>query len=302
MPLNAHFSNNQTSHTVADYLKEPTIIKKTLTLAGRGKFLAESLFTGGYSAQGGAVSYQESTYPYMEESKNEPNENFAISEGGDFHTVYMEDVGPQVAKVRKYGIEAYVTYEDERRNQLGVLARATTRMLNTMVKHLDGVTMTMLTTNPSIRTMATVNWNDPTTLGIWDDVLEAQNMIEDEDAAGGVYTPDTLVVSNFTYNRLRQNADIRDLFGERDDNPVFKGSMEELAGLRIMKSQYVAKNVAFALQLGEIGGIADEEPLQMKPVERVERNERIYLRSKRTTIAFLTDPGAIIKFTGLINP
>jgi hypothetical protein len=286
---------------VADYLKEPTIIKKTLTLAGRGKFLAESLFTGGYSAQGGAVSYQESTYPYMEESKNEPNENFAISEGGDFHTVYMEDVGPQVAKVRKYGIESYVTYEDERRNQLGVLARATTRMLNTMVKHLDGVTMTMLTTNPAIRTFATVNWNDPTSIGIWDDILEATNMIEDEDTAGGVYSPDTLVVSNHTYNRLRQNADIRDLFGERDDNPVFKGSMEELAGLRIMKSQYVAKNTAFALQLGEIGGIADEEPLQMKPVERVERNERIYLRSKRTTIAFLTDPGAIVKFTGLLT-
>jgi hypothetical protein len=162
--------------------------------------------------------------------------------------------------------------------------------------------MTMLTTNPSIRTMPTVNWNDPTSVGIWDDVLEAQNMIEDEDTAGGVYTPNTLVVSNFTYNRLKQNADIRDLFGERPDNPYFKGTMEDLAGLTIMKSQYVAKNVAFALQLGEIGGIADEEPLQMKPVERVERNERIYLRSKRTTIAFLTDPGAIVKFTGLVLP
>jgi len=302
MPLNAHFSNNQTSHTVADYLKEPTIIKKTLTLAGRGKFLAESLFTGGYSAQGGAVSYQESTYPYMEESKNEPNENFAIAEGSDFHTVYMEDVGPQVAKVRKYGIEAYVTFEDERRNQLGVLARATTRMLNTMVKHLDGVTMTMLKTNPSIRTYPTVNWNDPTSVGIWDDLLEASNMIEDEDTAGGVYTPNTLVVSNFTYNRLKQNADLRELFGDRPENPYFKDTVGELAGLNIMKSQYVAKDTAFALQLGEIGGIADEEPLQMKPVERIERNERIYLRSKRTTIAFLTDPGAIVKFTGLVLP
>lgn len=300
MPLNAHFSNNQTSHTVADYLKEPTIIKKTIELQGQKEFLSEALFTGGYNAEGGAVSYQESTYPFMEESKNEPNENFAIAEGSDFHTVYMEDVGPQVAKVRKYGIEAYVTYEDERRNQLGVLSRATTRMMNTMVKHLDGVTMTMLKNNPAIRTFATVNWNDPTTVGIWDHVLEVQDMIEDEDAAGGVYTPNTLVVSNRTYNRLRQNKDIRELFGERDDNPVFKGSMEELAGMRIMKSQYVPKDTAFLLQMGEIGGIADEEALQMKPIERVERNERIYLRCKRTTIAFLTDPGAIVKFTGLV--
>lgn len=300
MPLNAHFSNNHTSHTVADYLKEPTVIKKTIELQGAGNFMAESLFTGGYSAEGGAVSYQESTYPFMEESKNEPNENFAISEGGDFHTVYMEDVGPQVAKVRKYGIEAYITYEDERRNQLGVLSRATARMMNTMVKHLDGVTMTMLRNNPAIRNMPTVNWNDPTSVGIWDDVLEAQDMIEDEDTAGGVYTPNTLVVSNRTYNRLKQNADIRELFGERDDNPVFKGSMEELAGMRIMKSQYVPKDTAFLLQSGEIGGIADEEALQMKPIERVERNERIYLRCKRTTIAFLTDPGAIVRFTGLV--
>lgn len=295
MAVNAHISSNQTTHTVEDYLKQPTLIQKALEVVGERQFISESLFTKGFSAQGGAVAYQESVNQYMDEGMVE-NEDFAIAEGQEFHQTYMTEVGPQIQRVRKYAIETWITFEDERRNQLGVLSRASTRMMNTMVKHLDGNTMNMLRTNSKIRDYDAANpWSTVTATTLYDDIIEATGMVENEKTAGGTYVADTLVISNNTYIKLLRNRDIRDLFGERDDNPLFAGEMETIAGLRIMKTPYLADDKAFILDIGEIGGIADEEPLQLKPPERDESRERIFLRAKRLTVAFLTDPGAIVR-------
>jgi len=293
MAINAHISSNQTEHTVKDYIKQPQLIEQALTVVSERLFLAESLFTKGYNAQGGGVAYQESVNKYVDEDAD-PNEDFAIAEGEEFHQVYMSDVGPQRAGVRKYAIEGWITFEDEDRNQLGTLSRLTTRMMNTMVKHLDGVTLNMLLTNSKIQTInAGAAWGSLATASIWSDLFLTRQKIEDEELSGGVYVADTLVISNNTYGNLMMNQEIREMFGERDDNPVFVGSMEEIAGLRIMKSPYMSDDFAFVMQKGALGGIADEVPLTLKPPERDESRERIFLRAKRLTVAFLTDPGSI---------
>lgn len=296
---NSHVStNNQTTHTVADFLKNPTLIKRTLEVKVRRDFIAESLFQGGFNADGGAVLYHESLNDFVDEDLD-ANENFAVAEGQEPHQVYTRDVGPQTARVKKYFIEGWVTFEDEERNQLGSLARLTTRMGNTMVKKLDGAVMNMLLGNSNIRNLTAGGaWATTTYANLYDDLIEAQSMINDETLAGGTYVADTLVVSNNTYAKLLRNESIRNLYVAMQraaDAPYYTGQMGTIAGLNIMRTPYMTDDYAFMLQKGAIGGIADEKPLTTKPVERDEHRERIFVRMVRRTVAFLTDPGAIVR-------
>ena len=123
-------------------------------------------------------------------------------------------------------------------------------------------------------------------------------MVADEVSAGGTYTADSLVVSNNIHAKMIRNTNLRDLFKDSPEpgrNSYFTGTMETIAGLQIMRTPYLSDDTAFVLARGEIGGIADEEPLQMKPPERNEAKEVYFLRAKRLTVPFLTDPGAIIR-------
>jgi hypothetical protein len=295
--VNAHFSSNHTTHTVSDFLKDPTLIEESLAVVAQRQFITESLFTQGFQASGGAVSYHESVSQYMEEGEGD-EEDFAIAEGSEFHQVYMHDVGPQVERVRKYGIEGWVTFEDERRNNLGQLARMTTRMMNTMVKNLDSQTLRMLINNSKIRPYVSAgDWNTVTYNGLYDDILAVTSMVNDEKTAKGTYQADTLVVSYNTYARMIRNVAIRDLYikAGKDDNPYFTNQMGSIADLDVLYSPFMVDDYAFILDKGEIGGVADEEPLQMKPLEKDESRERYMLRAKRLTVAFLSDPGAIVR-------
>ncbi len=273
------------------------MIRDVLAVVAQRNFITESLFTPGFSAEGGAIAYHESVNQYTEEGMVD-NEDFAIAEGAEFHQVYASDVGPQVQRVKKYGIEAWITFEDERRNNLGVLPRLTTRMMNTMVKHLDTVTLNMLLTNTKIRNKTAGGpWATPTYAGLYDDLLQVVGMVNNEETAGGNYQADTLVVSYNTYANLIRNTSLRDLYiaAGKDDNPYFTGQMGSIAGLDVLWSPHMTDDYAFVLDKGEIGGIADEEPLQMKPLEKDESRERYILRAKRLTVAFLSDPGAIVR-------
>lgn len=294
--LNAHVSTEHSTHTVQDFLKDYTLIEEALQVLSEKSFITESLFTQGYNAQGGGVTYHKSQGKYMNEDAN-GDDDFEIQEGSEFHQVYMSDVGPEIAKVKKFGIEGWITFEDEDRNQLGSLGRMTTRMMNTFTKHFDRRTLNLLRTDPTVQVFPTTgNWSTTTYGGIYDELLIAQDMIGDEGLTGGeTYEADTLVVSNKTYSNIKRNTALRDLLGDRPENPYYKNTMESLAGLSIMKTPHMPNNVAFVLQKGAIGGIADEIPLTVKPPERNEAKEVIFVRMKRLTVPFLTDAKALVR-------
>lgn len=295
--VNSHFSGNHTTHTVSDFLRDPTLIEESLAVVAQRQFITESLFQGGFNAPGGAIAYHESVSQYMEEGETD-DEDFAIAEGSEFHQVYMHDVGPQVEKTQKYGIEGFITFEDERRNNLGQLARMTTRMMNTMVRALDSTVLRMLIGNSKIRPYVSAGaWHTPTYSGLYDDILASTAMVNDEKTSGGVFQADTLVVSYNTYARMIRNVSLRDLYikAGKDDNPYFTNQMGSIADLDVLYSPFMTDDYAFILDKGEIGGVADEEALQMKPLEKDESRERYILRAKRLTVAFLSDPGAIVR-------
>lgn len=308
---NAHISNQHTEHTVKDFIKNYTLIQDVLTVKAQNQFISESLFTGGYNADGGGIQFAQSsagggTPQYMEESDDDANEDFSINEGSEFHRVHMTEVTPQRAFVRKYGIEGEITYEEERRNQLGALSRMTTRMRNTIVKHLDGIAMQMLLTSPLIRNAPSTNPWGPTVTTIFDDLMNAQAMVEDEETSGGTFNANTLVLNNVDYLNLMRNREVKDVKGgpapenfSTSYRPKYVDTLGEIAGLTIMRTRALAAGTALVLERGAIGGIADEVPLYMQPPERINKREVIEIRAGRTTTAFLTDPGAIVRLQGI---
>jgi hypothetical protein len=198
-----HFSNQHANApTVKQYLKEPTLIRDAINDLSADQFITESLFTQGYNAQGGAVKYmQDAVKKYVEEGYD-PGEDFSIAEGTEFHQVYQTEPAEVVERVKKYAIEGWITYEDEDRNQLGSLARLTTRMMNTMVKYFDSTALNMLATHTGVQTMnRTARWDTTTTTTIVDDIMLAADMLADEALTGGeTYNANTLVISRKTYS------------------------------------------------------------------------------------------------------
>lgn len=294
-----HFSGNKAERTVKDFLKQPELIQEAIEQLGENEFLAESLFRGGWNAMGGQVAYMESRNRFMDDTENE---NLAIAEGSEFPEFYQSEE-QQRANTNKYALSTWITFEDEWRNQLGALADAAVRIKNTMVRQIDGITHQVIRNHPRIEAVpatGATGWS-PDSTTIFDDIFLAQEALEEPNNSGDVYTADTLLVSNRTYTNLLRNSDIRQSREELPPNyqPVFSGDMGMLAGLRILKSPNMTDNDAYVMQRGMLGGIADEIPFMLKPPERNEGNERIYLRAKRHTVAFVTNPGSILKITGV---
>lgn len=296
-----HMSGNYGTITVKQFLKEPTLIRDAINQLAADKFITESLFTQGYNAQGGAIKYMQQRKKYVEEMDDE-NQDFSIDEGTEFHQVYQTEPGEVIESVRKHAIEGWVTFEDESRNNLGALASLTQRMVNSMQKYFDKSALNRLAADGNVQVLnRTANWHVTTTTTILDDIMNAADMAADESLTGSEsYDVDALVVSRRTYGYLRRNSSIQDLFEKGDQrSPKFGGELANLAGIPVLVSPWMRNDMAFALQRGTIGGIADEVPLTVKPVERDEATERIYVRIKRLTVAFLTDPKALVRIQNI---
>lgn len=297
-----HFSGNHGTLTVEQYLKDPTLISDAILSLTPDLFITESLFGGTVGAPGGAVKFRANADKYVLEAAdiNDNTADFAIDEGSRFHQVYQEEPDEQVVKTRKYGIEGWITYEEESRNDLPALQRLTTRMTNTMAKYFDKAALNRLATAGNIRSLnRTASFYTRTTTTIIDDLMNAVDMVEDDTAAGGVYNTTAFVMSKRTYSMLRRNTSIQDLFEKGPSNPVFGGEISSLVGIPILVSRWMRDDMVFAMERGGIGTIADEVPLFVKPIERDEGRERIFTRVKRVSVAVVTDPGAIVRITNV---
>jgi hypothetical protein len=302
-------SNHGPAITVTEFLKDPTIIRDAINDLAPDTFITETLFAGPVAAPGGAVKYRENVSKYVLEAADidDNSADFAISEGSRFHQVYQEEPAEVIARTRKYGVEGWVTFEEESRNDLPVMQRLTRRITNTMAKYFDKAALNKLATDVNIASLATPtngSWWLPSYTGIVDDIMEAVDQVEDEATAGTVYNANTLVVSKRTYNMMRRNVALQELFEKPDTNAGdlrFGGAIASLAGIDILYSRWMLDDMAFVLERGGIGTIADEVPFTVKPVERDEAREINIIRAKRLSVAVLTDPKAIVRLTGLTD-
>lgn len=279
-----------TNVSVSLFLQSPPRVQRAITNMALQRFVADVAFSQGPAATGGAVMYDQVTAPdlYMDRDVQE------IEPGGEFPLLTSPEVAPLVAVARKWGGEVYLTYEQIRRDNRGVLARETTRLRNTIIRRVDTLAMAALRAAPITQQAASGDWSAAAT-DIIADLVTAAGAINALDMG---YVADTVLINPQQEQDLLKDKDIRDVLPrERDNSLIRTGNLGRLLGLDFIVSNRVNPGEAFVLQRKVIGGVSDEVPLYARPIDD-ERRERTYLHGARVPAVYVTDPKAAVRVSG----
>lgn len=281
--------------TVKALLKRPALIARAVKDASQLRFIGEALFDSNYNADGGSVSYSKVTSNFMDDDVG------VVAEGAEYPVAGMQD---EVAleSTLKYGLKTPITQEAVERNQLGVMTRAIRRLRNQMVRALDNSALQLLLNAPEIPVLAAGAVWDKSSTTIFDDIYQAVEMVNSPKVGGESYVANTLVVAESVYTQLLTNGDIRDAFDSlpANERPIVSGHLNNLGNLAVISTPYMPDDTkAFVLARKDVGGIADERPLEVRVLGLDEDTDRYWIKCRRLTAMFITDPGACVRITGV---
>lgn len=279
--------------TVDLFLTDPRRVQRAVADLARQRFIADVIFGDGIDAPGGAVIYDQVT-------ATDGSDLFLgrdvqpIEPGAEFPILTDEAPAPKVAATRKWGGRVKITDEARRRNRLDILRREFIRLRNTIIRKVDAVSIATLDAAP-IQTLVGADWgnsaNNPRA-----HLAQARLLTEGVEAG---YDLDTLVLNPNQAADLLLRTDIKDSISEaRRDALVIEATLGRLMGYDIVQSWRVPAGTAYALPRRQIGGIANETPLETRAYEKPE-NEVTFVQGKRVLVPYVTDPKAIVKITGI---
>lgn len=276
--------------TVSLFLNSPPMVRRAIENLTLQRFIADVIFSDGPRADGGAVVHDQVTAAnlYMDRDVEE------IAPGAEFPLLTSSEPTPLVALVAKYGGEVFLTYEQIRRNNRGVLQREMTKLRNTIVRKVDTLALAKLDAAPIQTMAASGDWTTAAT-DIVSDLATAAYMVSSLDMG---YIADTVLLNPTQELDLIKDKDIRDaLPRERDASIIRTGNIGRIMSLDFIVSNRVTAGTAYVLQRKIVGGISDEIPAYGKVIDD-ERRERNYIHGARIPAMYVTDPKAVVKITG----
>ncbi|ADK05068.1 TPA: hypothetical protein QCU10_004265 [Bacillus anthracis] len=273
-------------------LKKPFLDARFKDLTEK-RFIADSLFMK-VSADALAVKYfkdadvdSEGRYNYEEVPE--------VGEGSGYKRIGLSEVA-KIEMIRKYGLEAAISYEMQKWGQAGVFERIMLKLSNSVVAMVNTMAYEKIHSEPNIggRTKTGAAGDET-----WDNAtLGADKMISDIiDAKASAkkfgYSLDTMVISTETEALFLKNKGIRDALRENNtDIALLNGYIGNFLGLDVIVDENYSDDQVLMLQRGIIGDIADAEPLKSHTYNQEEDSTTI-LRVSRFTTAYITDPKAV---------
>ncbi len=289
--------------TIHRLLQSPDLIARRLRTIAQQRFIADALLTGRYPAIGGAVQYEipgESIYTDRVPQQVGANGEYPMSGLG---------IGPTlVASTVKWGQDVPVTDEAIKRLNRNPVDRAFLKMVNQMVKLVDGISLAAITSAVTQTTAAAAAWSTATAIQIFKDVALAKaNII----ALNQGYYPDTVVLSDFSWT-YAMAAFISGGYLPREsaETAALTGDFPMIDGMRWLTTPNVptAGNV-LVLDSTVLGGMADEQlggpgyagsaaGIEVKTM-RDDEHDAWRLRARRVTVPIVIETGAAWKITGV---
>lgn len=274
-------------------LKKEFVDKRIRDLIGH-QFVADQLFT--------QTDVDALAIKYLKDADADANGRQAydevpeVGEGSGFKRIGLDEE-EKSAMIRKYGLEAVITYEMQKFGSAGQFERAYRKLALNVKKMVDTMAYNVLTdTKAGILTKDGTNWAD-TANG-------AENVISDlVDAKTEIrkfgYSADTAVISPEVEAMFMKNKNVRDALRENNtDVALLRGYIGDFMGLSFIVDENFRDNDVVVLQKKVIGDIADAEALRTKTYNE-ESNDRSIVRATRFTQAYLTDPKAVFLLTGV---
>lgn len=295
--------------TVDVLLKNPAIIRRRLTDLTLKRFVADRIFMRGTADQvaGGGARFQRS-------------EGIFFESGRDVEEVGIRAEFPRAgwseaileAYVKQYGMEFPVNDLAVRRNQIDMVERGLIKLANGIVRYVDTVAMTLITTDAGVQTFAASgDWTTAAT-DIIADLNKARLQIETQEEG---YEADTVVLNDAQYQDLMNDADIRAAMPrESSDTFVQTGRMPRILGFDFIRTSRLAAGTVLVLNSKVAGTIADEAPTEggytayasqdsaQAPIYvkqyREENHSDTIVRGVRWPAMWLAEPASVVKITG----
>lgn len=292
--------------SISRFLQSPAALQRRLRNFRDLRFVSDQVLTGRYRSSGGAVLYEMSE-PFITDRTVE-----AVGAGSEYPYANLPTGTAAIATIQKWGQKILLTDEEIARNAYAGSAvdRSLQKVVNSIIKQVDTVSMSAVSSAITGSTGAGVLWETVATAKPLTDILLAKSQIQQLNLG---YTPDTLLLSDKAYVYLMVNDAVAQLRQrETTTNPVYNGSIENIAGLNVLVTPNLpAGTVAYVLDSKALGGMADEMDgapgysvadlaVQIKSV-RKESQDAWDLQGRRKTVPLVQEPGAGWKITGVVT-
>lgn len=292
--------------TINRFLQSPTQVTRRLRTLAENRYIADSILTGRFEAQGGAILYETGETIVTDSAP------LAVAPGGEYPLTTVSTGTASLASVVKWGQDVPVTDESIKRRQVDPVERAFIKLVNQNVKTVDGVALSAISTAVTQSTAATAAFASATAAQILDDIEQAVARIDELNMG---YAPDTVVLKPTKWASAMAKFVAAGYFPRESvaDNPALTGEFPTIAGLRWLKSTNVpTAGNAIVLDSTQLGGMADEKlggpGYASKGPEGVEgmsyRDEKAHpdtwlLRIRRVTVPVVLEPASAWKITGV---
>lgn len=282
-------------------LKKEFVDRRVRDLVGQ-QFIADQLFTG-ISVDALAIKFQQEDADADQFGKAKLDAVDEVGERSGYKRIGLSET-EKSAMIRKYGLEAAISYEMQKFGANGQIERALRKLALNVRGMVDEMAYAVATNKYTIGngiqgkqiSTAGARWADAT--------AGADNMINDLIDARTAgrnygYTMDTVVINPEVEAMILKNKSIRDAFrANNTDVALLRGYIGDFMGYSFIVDEKFQANNVLVLQKKVIGDIADAEPLNTGTYNE-DANEHTVVRAKRFTAAYLTDPKAVYLLKGI---
>lgn len=282
--------------TVDRFLKNPTVIQKTLENMNSQQFVAELIFRQS-NADAGVVIYDEAASQDLYVNVDPNLQPRPVEPGSEFPNVGFVETAHMTVVVTEYGGKFFVSYTQQRRDQRDVITRNLFRLSNTLRQQSNNRAIAVLNNHPRVVKVAAAATWDGVSPKIVSDVQAGISAINNTDLG---YNCDTAIINPNTASLVMNQESIWSRLPREDTarNPLLNPQLNGLLSLNWIESRLQPVGQVTLLQRGMVGAIGEEIPQYTQTIDDPERRRWI-VQSGRIDVPFITDPLAAYVITGV---
>jgi hypothetical protein len=288
--------------SISRFLNSPTLVARRLRTIAEQRYIADTILTGRFTAEGGAVLYETGESIFTADNPR------AVAPGAEYPLTTAPTGVASIAKTVKWGQDTKVTDESIARQKMQPVNKAFMKLVNQNVKYVDGIALSAITTAVTATASATQGWATASAAQMLADVAQAKANIL---ALNQGYDPDTVVLDDLHW-AYAYAAFVSGGFLPREDSAgaIVTGTFPVIDGMRWLASPNVSSSsTILVLDSTMLGGMADEDlggpgyasaggvGVQVKTI-RDDDNDQWKLRCRRVTVPVVVEPAAARKITG----
>lgn len=290
--------------SISRFLNSPTLVARRLRTLAEQRYIADTLLTGRFSVEGGAVLYETGESIFTADNPR------AVAPGAEYPLTTAPTGTASVAKTVKWGQDTEITDESIKRQRMQPVNKAMLKLVNQNVKFIDSIALSAIASAVTATQAAAASWSTATASQILTDIATAKASILSLNQG---YDPDTVVLDDATWAYAFAKFTSGGFLPRETDsqNPLVTGQFPVIDGMRFLSSPNLpTAGTVLVLDSQMLGGMADEDlggpgyvnagapGVEAKTI-RDDEDDLWRLRMRRVTVPIVVEPAAGRKITSV---